>query len=613
MSHRETGALASRSYRALRKGVNLLLRGEWGRLKQAFLRRLHPPEPAAVAAPAPVDPYTHWRRQHALTDAARQQMRQEAAAWSEPPLISVLIPVYNIPERYLRLALESVLRQLYPHWELCVADDCSTEPHIRRVLEEYTRRDPRIKVVYRGQNGNISAATNSALVLARGSYLALLDQDDELAEQALFRMAQAIVADPTVDMLYSDEDKLDLEGRHVDPFFKPDWSPEYFLACMYTCHLGVYRTDLVRSIGGFRSEFDTAQDYDLVLRVIAQGARVQHIPDVLYHWRKMPHSVAASETAKPEGVHISRRALRSYLDAIGWPGTVEPNPRLPTFHRVRFGLRGRPRISIIIASACKPVILHGERTYYAAQCIESIRARSTYDNVEILLISNFDIPPELAERLRGWDVRLIERKAPFNWAAMQNQGATAATGEYLLFLNDDMEVITPDWLESLLEFAQLPAVGAVGAKLLYPDGRLQHVGVLLLGGDPCHAYLNYPRDTVGYFYHNVVHRNVMAVTGACLMTRREVFDAVGGFDEAFPLEYNDVDYCLKLATAGRRIVFTPHAELYHYETSTRPVGLADALPRFRERWHQRWYRDPYLNPNLSPWAPDYQLVAGETA
>jgi GT2 family glycosyltransferase len=577
------------------------------------MRDLRAAAPSSVAALPAVDPYTRWRQQRQLTEAVRDQMRREAAAWPDPPLISVLVPVYNIPERYLRLAIESVLRQIYPHWELCLADDRSTEPHVRRVLDEYARHDPRIKVVYRMQNGNISATTNSALALAQGEFVALLDQDDELAEQALFRMAQSIVTDPNVDMLYSDEDKLEMDGRHVEPFFKPIWSPEYFLGCMYTCHLGVYRTEMVRALGGFRSEFDSAQDYDLVLRLWAQGARIRHVPEVLYHWRKMPMSAAASETAKPESADVARRALRSYLDEIGRPGTVQPDATLPHFNRVRFALPDKPKVSIIMASACRPVTVRGEPTYYAQKCIGSIVEKSTYENREILLISNHEVPAELADKLHGWGVKVIHNPAPFNWSAVQNLGVSKATGDYFLFLNDDMEVITPDWLESMLEYAQIPEVGAVGAKLLYSDGRLQHAGVIIVNGDPTHAFYGYPRDHLGYFYNNVLHRNVVAVTGACLMTRRDVFEDIGGFDVAFPLEFNDVDYCLKIIASGRRIVYMPHAELYHFESSTRREGLPLSLPRFRERWRGRFFRDPFVNPNLSPHALDYRLAGTEAA
>ncbi len=598
--------------RGMRVAFSLLFRGQWKALAEKVSRDLNGSSDYYSSTEA-LYSYDVWCRQHQLTDADRVRMRQEAAGLKNPPLISVLLPVYNIADRYLRLAIESVLRQIYPHWELCIADDRSSHPHVRRTLEEYARRDPRIKVVYRMQNGNISAASNSALAVAQGEYTALLDHDDELAEHALLRMAQAIVADRKVDMFYSDEDKLELDGRHVDPFFKPEWSPEYFLACMYTCHLGVYRTELLREIGGFRSEFDSAQDYDLVLRLVARGASIRHVPEVLYHWRKVPTSTATGRTAKPLASEVARNALRSYLRDIGREGTVEPGPTSVDFSRVRFKLMGRPKVSIIIGSACRPVFLHNENTYYARCCIASIQEKSTYDNIEIILISNNDIPPDLAAWLAERQVKTILHKVPFNWSGVQNLGAAAATGDYLLFLNDDMEVITPDWLESMLEFAQVPEIGAVGARLFYPDGRLQHAGVCLLDGNPTHAFHQYPGYHPGYFFNNVLHRNVSAVTGACLLTRRDVFEEIGGFDVTFPLEFNDVDYCLKVVSSGKRIVYMPYAELYHYESATRKTTVTLALIRFRNRWGGKWKCDPYHNPNLSTHAVDYRIDLGEAA
>jgi GT2 family glycosyltransferase len=597
----------------LRTGLGLLLRGDLGRFKQKLVKEFKGSAYYDSTSALATYSYDLWRQARQLTEADRARLRAEAETLADPPLISVLVPVYNVPERYLRLALDSVLRQLYPHWELCVADDHSTQPHVRKVLEEYARRDQRIKVVFRMQNGNISAATNSALAVAQGEYVALLDHDDELAEHALFRMAQAVVADRAVDMLYSDEDKLELDGRHVDPFFKPEWSPEYFLACMYTCHLGVYRTELVREVGGFRSDFDSAQDYDLVLRLMANGARIRHVPEVLYHWRKLPTSTASDGSAKPQAPEVARRALRSYLEQTGRAGTVEPAPTSFDFNRVRFALVGRPKVSIVLASACKPAVIDGASGFYVEKCIRSIRDKSTYDNYELILISNNDVPAELAERLRQWRVNVIVHKAPFNWSAVNNLGAAAAAGEYVLFMNDDMEVITPDWLEAMLEFAQLPEVGAVGAKLLYPDGRLQHAGVTVLDGDPTHVFHQYPGYHPGYFFGNVLHRNVCAVTGACLLTRKDVFQELGGFDVTFPLEFNDVDFCLKLLASGRRIVYMPYAQLYHFESATRRSTVTLALKRFKDRWSHKIRRDPYHNPNLSTKYSDCRIDVGAAA
>jgi glycosyltransferase involved in cell wall biosynthesis len=600
-----------RTRSGLRKGLSLLLHGQLDTFADKLLNGLDRP---ALLVPGQFETtnevYEAWRERRRLTDAHREQMRAETAAMTKPPLISVLMPVYNVPETYLRLAIESVLRQTYPHWELCIADDHSTVPHIRPVLEEYARRDPRIKIRWRSTRGNIAAASNSALTLASGDYIALLDNDDELAEQALFKVAKTIVANRDLDMIYSDEDKLELDGRHVDPFFKPDWSPEYFQACMYTCHLGVYRTALVRELGGFRSAFDTAQDYDLALRIVARSHRIAHIPDVLYHWRKLPTSTAVSNFAKPQAAETARRALENYLETIGRPGTVEPGP-VTGFHRIRFALIGQPKISIVIPTACRKTVIDGEETTYIAACVESIRSNSTYPNYEIVVVDNDDMPAELESELEQWQIRRIAYTEPFNLAAKINLGAAKATGDYLVLLNDDITVIAPDWLECLLEYAQQPEIGAVGAKLLFPNGRLQHIGVTILDGNPGHPFYGFPGQFLGYFCGGVVPRNYSAVTGACLMTPAEVFQSVGGFDEDFPLNYNDVDFCLKVAATGRRIVYTPYAQLYHHESVSKAGVYPEELAAFKQRWGEQWRHDPFYNPNLSVHYHDYRIEVGE--
>jgi GT2 family glycosyltransferase len=577
-------------------GLKLLLRGEWRAFRAKLLQGLAGPERNAHCRLDDAIDYDAWRVARCLTDADRAALRAEAVALDRPPLVSVLLPVFNIEERYLRLAIESVLRQLYPYWELCIADDGSTAPHVRPVLEAYARRDPRVKVAFHERNAGIAAASNTALALASGEYIALLDHDDELAEHALSRVAREIVADRDVDLLYSDEDKLDGAGRHVAPFFKPDWSPEYFLACMYTCHLGVYRTALVRELGGFRSASDFAQDYDLALRIVARSQRIRHIPDVLYHWRMLPGSTAAGSDAKPQAHEAARRALQNHLIETGRDGTVEPGP-VPGFHRARFTIRGAPRVSIIIPTAYRAARIRGETTTFVANCVESIRRRSTYPHYEILILDNDAPPAACARRLCDFDAVRIPYTEPFNFAATVNLGAARAVGEHLLFLNDDTEVLAPDWLECLLEYSQQPDIGAVGAKLLFPDGRVQHAGVALVNGDPLHPSYGAPGDSLGYFCAGVVPHNCAAVTAACLMTRADVFHDVGGFCEDLPLNYNDIDYCLRVRAAGRRVVFTPYARLCHYESASKPGIFAAELDIFKARWGKQLRDDPYFNPN----------------
>jgi GT2 family glycosyltransferase len=599
--------------RSIAKGLGLLLGGRLATFFRKGLKGLEAPATQTVPAYELDRAYELWRQRHRLTDGQRLLTQAACQGMTAPPRISVLLPVYNVEEVYLRRAIESVRRQLYPHWELCVVDDGSAAPHVRRVLSRYARQDPRIKVARHDHNRGISAASNSALALASGEYIALLDHDDELAEHALFRVAEVLTADRGLDMVYTDEDKLEPDGRHVEPFFKPDWSPEYFLACMYTCHLGVYRTALVRELGGFRSQFDGAQDYDLVLRLTMRTKRIHHIPEILYHWRRLPTSTAKSGLAKPGAADAGRRALESHLADTGRAGRVEPG-LAPGVQRVRFALTERPRVSIIIPSACRPARLGGETSYYALHCIESIRRLTTYDNYEILLLHNSPLPPDLAADLRRLDVTPCPYDRPFNWSAVMNLGAERAEGTHLLFLNDDTEVITPDWLESMLEFGQQPQIGVVGARLLFPDGRLQHAGVAVLDGIPGHPFYLAPASEPGYLCSNVVHRNCAAVTGACLLTRSDVFRRLGGFDEELYLNYSDVEYCLRVLKQGLRVVYTPHAELYHHESATQTGAAEEELAAFRERWARDWRADPHYNPNLSQHTPyildpDYPPVA----
>jgi GT2 family glycosyltransferase len=579
-------------------GIKLVLTGKW--------RVFHQQLVSNVESTTAVSEYDLWQKAAELTELKRQQMQDELASWQNPPVISVIVPVYNVEEKYLRPCLDSVLRQTYPHWELCVADDASPSPHVRAILDDYAAKDPRVKVVHRPVNGNISAASNSALEVATGSYIALLDHDDELAEHALHAMAAAIMADPSRDMIYSDEDKMTPAGKRLDPFFKPDWSPEYFLACMYTCHLGVYRTSLVRNIGGWRSAFDSAQDYDLVLRIVGAGAKIHHIPDVLYHWRTIPQSTAANSGAKPEAYDRARAALLEHINATGRPGRVMPGPS-EGFHRVRFDIKGTPRVSVLIPSACRQIEISGRRTWLALECVSSIRRLSTYPDIEIILSDNANMSPELADALEPYNVRVEPFTEPFNFSRKMNAAAAVSTGDHLILLNDDTEVISPDWVESMLEFSQQPEIGAVGAQLLFPNDTQQHNGVNVLDGNPGHPFYGSPADHPGYFFSSAVHRNWSAVTGACLMTRKDVYNEVGGFSEDFPLNYNDVDYCLKVTETGRRVVHVPYAKLYHHESVSKVGTDIAELNAFKERWAAKIPRDPYYNPNLTLQTSDFRI------
>ncbi|PLZ12505.1 glycosyltransferase family 2 protein [Fischerella thermalis] len=554
--------------------------------------------------------YQQWLEKNTLSQQHILTARQQIAQWQIQPKFSIIMPVYNVEAKWLTQAIESVRNQIYSNWELCIADDASTESHIYEILTHYSQLDSRIKVVFRTENGHISAASNSALELATGDYIALLDHDDELAINALFENAQLINRYPEADFIYSDEDKIDSKGKRFSPCFKPDWSPEYFYSCMYTCHLGVYRTSIVREIGGFRSEYNGSQDYDLVLRFIEKTKNIFHIPKILYHWRSISASAASGSQAKPWAYTAGRKALESMLERSIYPGRVEETPN-PGIYRVRRDIIGNPLVSIIIPSAGATVNTASGSLCLLENCIRSVQQMSTYRNFEIIVVDGYDIPDATLEKLFSLGVELVRCAEPFNFSMRINRGAAKAKGQFLLLLNDDTEVITSDWLESMLELAQQTEIGAVGAKLLFPDGRLQHVGVMILEGNPCHAFYGFDNEQSGYFCSNIVNRNYLAVTAACLMMRQEVFQLLGGLDEAFPLNYNDVDLCLKAHQAGYRNVVTPYAQLIHYESASRQKGLKPGeWNQLNHKWKNYFDKlgtDPYYNPNLSLKAPNFEL------
>lgn len=578
-------------------------RGTIGFLKFIYLKVL-----SKLDRKSQID-YQRWLRRNRLkrTDisAARKQIEQFVIR----PTFSIIMPVYNVEAKWLEKAIESVRQQIYPDWELCIADDASTQPHIRPLLDEYSKLDPRIKVVFREENGHISAASNSALELATGEYIALLDNDDELTIDALFENAKLINSHPEADFIYSDEDKIDMQGTLSGPFFKPDWSPDYFHSTMYTCHLGVYRTKLIQEINGFRSEYDGAQDYDLVLRVVEKTQNIYHIPRILYHWRMIPSSAASGAQAKPWAYKAGWKALESMLERSPYSGFVEREIS-PGTYQVRRKIVGNPLISIIIPSAGKTKQNAQGEICVLENCIRSIESLSSYKNFEIIVVDGYDIPSSTLDLIESPRLNIIRCSEVFNFAARINQGVAQAQGKFLLLLNDDTEVITPDWIESMLEFAQQTEIGAVGAKLLFPNGNIQHVGVAIVEGNAGHVFYNFPGNHPGYYNSNLVNFNYLAVTGACLMMRRELFDDLGGFDEEFPLNYNDVDLCLKAHQAGYRNVVTPFAQLIHYESVSRGKGVQPGeWKKLNYKWEQylnHLGHDPYYNPNFT-YPPNFEI------
>jgi GT2 family glycosyltransferase len=520
------------------------------------------------------------------------------------PLFSVLTPVYNTPPDVLAAMLRSVREQTFGDWELCLVDDRSTEPHVSAALERAQREDGRIRVQHREANGGIVAASNNALAMAGGEFVALLDHDDELHPKALERIAAAIEAHPDADYLYTDEDKIDRGGRPSGPFFKPDWSPERMRMQMYTCHLSVMRRRLVEEVGGFDPEFEGSQDWDLVLKVTERARQVVHVPEVLYHWRTLETSTAgAGEEAKPWAFEAGTRAVQAHCKRTGLPAEVERDLDVPGVYHLRPRLQREPLVSIVIPTAGGSREVRFQQVVLIEHCLRSIVETSTYGNYEIVCVTDGGLDPALEDRLRGIAgdrLRLVPFEDEFNFSAKINRGAVNSNGERLLLLNDDMEVVSADWIERMVMYLELEEVGAVGARLILEDGRLQHVGILFEnGGYPGHIHHGFSPGFQGYSNNVLVAQNYLAVTAACVMTTSEAFDEVGGFSTAFPNNYNDMDFCLKLRTTGRRVVYDPDTVLYHFESSSRENEVADwEKQQLLDRWYHLTATDPSTNPAL---------------
>ena len=552
-----------------------------------------------------------------LSDADREAMRCHIVEFTNNPLISVVMPVYNPPLNLLIEAIESVRRQIYTNWEFCIADDASPNPEVRALLQHYADEDPRIKVVFRKENGHISHSSNSALELVSGEYVALLDHDDLITEEALFHVVATLQKHPDAGLLYSDEDKIYPDGHLIDPYLKSDYDPWLLLGHNMISHFGVYRTELLRRIGGFRPGYEGAQDYDIALRVaeIIPESAIVHIPRILYHWRIIPGSTAGGNEAKPYAIRASQKALNESLQRRRIPCQVGLHPTAGGMHLAHFSLPPEPPlVSIIIPTRNAAELV---RT-----CINSIIEKTDYPAWEIILVDNGSDDPdalslfeELAQRK---NIRLLRDNAPFNYSRLNNRAAAEARGEVLLLFNNDTEVITPNWLTEMADLAMQPGVGAVGACLLYPDHKRQHAGVVLgMRGCAGHVCMGLPEEDIIWFYLPRLHHICSAVTGACLAVRKENYNAVGGLNEVdFAVGYNDVDFCLKLRQHGLRNVYTPSAKLYHYESVTR--GHEDTPEKKRRFWNEMsllkkqwpdvWYHDPAYNPGLTLNKGDYSLA-----
>jgi glycosyltransferase involved in cell wall biosynthesis len=570
---------------------------------------IHPVRGAIFREPSDGDAgdYARWIRCYdQLQREDVKRVREQIAQFHYSPLISVLLPVYNSNLKWLRRAILSVQKQLYPRWELCIVDDASTDRKIWPFLQRCARQDRRIKLTRRTENGHISAASNDALRLATGDFVALLDHDDELAPTALYFVALALNENRELQLLYSDEDKLDAQSRRSDPYFKSDWNPELLLAQNFVSHLGVYRTDLVRRVGGFRIGFEGSQDYDLTLRCIEQirPEQSEHLPRVLYHWRMADESTASYATAKPYVQEAARRAVQEHLDRTGIAAAVMPQ-HYGVYLRTKYALPAeRPIVSIVIPTR--------DRASCLQKCLDGIFEKTDYRKYEVIVLDNESHEAETLEFLAALEkrerVRVERIEGAFNYSRLNNRGVELSRGSFIALLNNDVEVINDGWLSEMVSRALRPEVGMVGARLWYPNRTIQHGGVILgAGGVAGHAHVGL-RHEHGYFARAHLAQNLSAVTAACAVVRREVYLQLGGFDEVnLPVTFNDVDFCLRLREAGYWIVWTPHAELVHHESASR--GFDDSTPKqvrflaeidyMKAKWGDKLLRDPFYNPNLS--------------
>jgi GT2 family glycosyltransferase len=556
--------------------------------------------------------YDYWIKKNENYNI--NKVKTEIQKFERKPMISIITPVYNVEAKWLQKCINSVTGQYYGNWELCLYDDCSTNTETLTLLNNLVNKNSKIKIQFGKQNLHISLASNQALQMATGEYVCFLDHDDELAPHALFEVVKQINQTPNVDYIYSDEDKLDHEGNRCDPYFKPNWNREFFLANNYTCHLSVYKRDLINQIGGFRQGFEGSQDYDLTLRYLDIANSVQHISKILYHWRKIPQSTAEKLSAKNYADDSGLKALQDYFKKKNAQISVIP-AHVPATYRVQRKANPSNMVSIIVPFQDKIGLLK--------KCIDSIINKTTYPNYEIIGISNNSLCEETAQLMQDYNdkfqnIRFLQYNVPFNFARINNFAAKFAQGNQLLFLNNDTEVINPDWLETLIEQSQRQNIGAVGTKLLYTDDTIQHAGVIIgLGGIAEHSHKFIHNNEYGYFNTPHLHQFVSAVTGACLMIKKSVFDELGGFDEKnLPISYNDVDLCLRAIEKGYKNLYNPYAVLYHHESASRgkKMDLEQKIQLKKEsdymlKRHEKLFLkgDYYYNKNLSLNKSDYSI------
>ncbi|MBR0466225.1 MAG: glycosyltransferase family 2 protein [Clostridia bacterium] len=568
-------------------------------LKQYFMEMIRKIKRNALSPfydPNNVFEYSKWIEKH--------EGKTEYKELNYKPLISFLIPVYNIGSSYLSKCLDSILSQKYDNFEVCLVDDCSTNNETKETLSKYENKDSRIKVKYRKENGHISVATNDCFEMASGEYVALMDDDDEITEDALYLVAKAINDNPDIDFLYSDEDKIDDYGRRCYPHFKPDWSPDTILSMNYICHLTVIKKSLFREAGGFRKGYEGAQDYDLFLRATEKAKHIHHIPRILYHWRMVEGSTAKVLSSKNYALERGKTALEDHFARNNISAHVEIDEKT-TYYKVFYETPGDPLVSIIIPTK--------DLADVTEKCLSSLFSKTTYKNYEVILVNNNSEKPEtfkLFEKYKSKysNFRVIDALCEFNYSKINNLAINEAAGEYICLLNNDTEILNGNWLSIMLGYAMQPHIGTVGAKLFYPDMTVQHAGTIMgLGGVASHAYLGSSKNDTGLYGRLCVPYNYAANTAACLVVSKEKFESVGGLEEDLKVAYNDVDFNMKLLDKGYYNVFVPMAELLHYESKSRGYDTTSSkFKRFQseqeymyKKWDKYIKHDPFYNPNFT--------------
>lgn len=553
--------------------------------------------------------YETWIRLYdTWTAEDRAAASRHIDSFERQPLLSVVMPVYNPPEKFLRLCLDSVLNQVYQNWEFCIADDKSPTLHVRKVLDEYAARDPRVKVVYREDNGHISAASNSAIELAGGEFIVLLDHDDELPEHALYLVANEILEHPEVDLIYSDEDKIDTAGVRSDPYFKPDWNYDLLTSQNCISHLGCYRTSIIRDIGGFRVGMEGSQDWDLALRVIEKTQNVRRIPHILYHWRMIEGSTSQGRDEKPYAQTAGLQAVADHLERIGNREDKIAVTKENTHYLERHVPLPAPTVTLIVPTRNRVDLLR--------QCVESIARLTDYPSYRFLIVDNESDDPETLDFLQqlltrdDLDAEVLKVPGPFNFSKLNNLAVARCETDLVALINNDIEANHAEWLSAMVSQAIRPEIGAVGAKLHFREGLLQHAGIFLGFQDAAgHFFHELPWSFYGHANRANMVQNVSAVTGACLVVERKKYLEAGGLDEeAFAVAYNDVDFCLKLREAGYRNLYTPFARLFHHEsasrgesekTSARKEAAKEEIRALNQKWGPLIRNDPAYNPNLT--------------